>query len=331
MTARESIEFLQQKMNEAIIGQERIVERLIIGLLADGNMLVEGLPGLAKTRVVRSMADVIDAKFSRIQFTPDLRPSDVMGEERAYDENGRTVFTFHEGAIFGNIILADEINRAPAKVQSSMLEAMEEKQVTVAGVTHKLPKLFTVMATQNPIEQEGTYPLSEAQKDRFLMHIKIDYVDMESEFKMIRMIQNEKRHEKVLRQKISQELIFLARDEVAQVKISDALGHYIVELVFSTRYPLRYSRQLEVMIDLGVSPRGSLALSQCAQAYAWMQGKNEINAEDVQAVIHDVFRHRLVISEHARLNERSNDEIIDIILEHVPLPKNSKEEEPVLT
>ena len=330
MTARESIEYLQQMMNEATIGQEHIVERLIIGLLADGNMLLEGLPGLAKTRVVRSMADVIDAKFSRIQFTPDLRPSDVMGQERAYEEDNETVFKFHEGAIFGNIILADEINRAPAKVQSSMLEAMEEKQVTVAGVTHKLPKLFTVMATQNPIEQEGTYPLSEAQKDRFLMHIKIDYVTMESEFKMIKMIQNEKQHEKVIENKIPQALIFAARKEVLQVKMSDAIGRYIVELVFSTRYPLRYSRQLDVMIEIGVSPRGSLALSQCAQAYAWMKGRNEVSVKDVQSVIHDVFRHRLVITEHAHTNNRTNDEIIDIVLEHVPLPEDIQKAEPVL-
>ncbi len=322
MTARESIRFLQQSMNKAIIGQEHIVDRLIIGLLADGNMLVEGLPGLAKTRVVRSMADVIESKFSRIQFTPDLRPSDVMGEERAYDENGKTVFRFRQGAIFGNIILADEINRAPARVQSAMLEAMEEKQVTVAGVTHKLPKLFIVMATQNPIEQTGTYPLSEAQKDRFLMQIKIIYVDMESEFQMVKMIQDEKRHEKVVKGKIPQALIFAARDEVANIKVSDEIGHYMIELVFSTRYPLRYSRQLDMMIEVGVSPRASLALSQCAQAHAWMKGKSKVDIQDVHNVIHDVFRHRLVLSEHALTNKRTNDSIIDIILEQVPLPKS---------
>jgi MoxR-like ATPase len=322
MTARESISFLQQSMNKATIGQEHIVDRLIIGLLADGNMLVEGLPGLAKTRVVRSMADVIESKFSRIQFTPDLRPSDVMGEERAYEENGKTVFHFHEGSIFGNIILADEINRAPARVQSAMLEAMEEKQVTVAGVTRKLPKLFIVMATQNPIEQTGTYPLSEAQKDRFLMHVKITYVDMESEFQMVKMIQDEKFHEKVVKNKIPQALIFAARKEVADIKVSDEIGHYMIELVFSTRYPLRYSRQLDMMIDIGVSPRASLALSQCAQAHAWMKGKSQVDVQDVHSVIHDVFRHRLLLNEHALTNKKTNDEIIDIILEQVPLPKS---------
>ncbi len=321
MTARESIKYLQQSMNKATIGQERIVDRLIMGLLADGNILVEGLPGLAKTRLVRSMADVIDSRFSRIQFTPDLRPSDVMGEERAYEENGNTVFQFNEGSIFGNIILADEINRAPAKVQSAMLEAMEEKQVTIAGVTHKLPKFFMVMATQNPIEQEGTYPLSEAQKDRFFMHITVSYVNMESEFRMIQMIQNERQHEKEVQKKIPQELIFVARDQVAQVKVSDEVGRYIVELVFATRYPMRYSRQLDVMIDVGVSPRASLALTQCAQANAWMRGKTQVEVKDVHSVIHDVFHHRLVISEHALLNKRTIDEVIDIILTQVASPE----------
>jgi len=327
MTAREAIEFLQESMNEATIGQERIVERLIMGLLADGNILIEGLPGLAKTRIVRSMADVIEAKFSRIQFTPDLSPSDVMGQQRAYEESDKTVFRFHKGSIFGNIILADEINRAPAKVQSAMLEAMEERQVTIAGVTHKLPKLFIVMATQNPIEQEGTFPLSEAQKDRFFMHVTVTYVNMESEFQMIRMIQNERQHVKVQQNKIPQELIFAARKEVSNVKVSDEIGRYIVDLIFSTRFPLRYSRQLDVMIEIGVSPRGSLALTQCAQAHAWMNGKSEVDVNDVYNVIHDVFRHRLTLTEHAMRNERSIDDIIDIILEQVKQPKIGSGEE----
>ncbi|RRS30730.1 MAG: ATPase AAA [Epsilonproteobacteria bacterium (ex Lamellibrachia satsuma)] len=323
MTPRESIKILLERMNEAIIGQEHIVERLVMGLLADGNMIVEGLPGLAKTRAVRSMADVIDATFSRIQFTPDLLPSDITGQELLYEENGEHAFHFHKGPIFGNIILADEINRAPAKVQSAMLEAMEERQVTVAGHTYKLPELYMVLATQNPIEQEGTYPLSEAQKDRFLMHIKITYVNMESEFQMIKMIQEEKHKEKEIKEKIPQEMIFAAREEVAQVKLSEEIGHYIVELVFSTRYPLRYSKQLEVMIDVGVSPRGSLALTQCAQVHAWMRGREEVTVEDVHAVIYDIFRHRMIISKHARFNEVKTDDVVDIILEQVPLPKES--------
>ncbi len=326
MTPRESIELLQDRMNEAIIGQEHIVKRFIMGLLADGNVLVEGLPGLAKTRAVHAMSDVIDATFSRIQFTPDLHPSDVTGEERVYEEEGKRTFRFHKGPIFGNIILADEINRAPAKVQSSMLEAMEERQVTIAGTTFKLPKLFIVMATQNPIEQEGTYPLSEAQKDRFLMHVEITYGNMESELKIIRMVQEEKHERKVPKEKIPQEMIFAARDEIAKVELSDAVGRYIVELVYATRYPLRYSKQLGIMIDVGVSPRGSLALSQCAQVHAWMRGGRQVEVKDVQSIIHDVFRHRLTKSEHTRFSGIHNDEIIDIIVQQVPTPVIPREE-----
>ncbi len=321
MTPRESIKILEDSMNASVLGQEHVVSRLIMGLLADGNILVEGLPGLAKTRAVRAMADAIDGKFSRIQFTPDLLPTDVIGTQLLYEGNGKQTFHFHQGPIFGNIILADEINRAPAKIQSAMLEAMEERQVTVAGDTHKLPDLFIVMATQNPLEQVGTFPLSEAQKDRFFMHVKIDYAKMDAEFQMIKMIQEERFTQSEPKEKISQELIFAARREVAKVKLSDALGHYIIELVFATRYPLRHSKQLEVMIDVGVSPRATLALTQCAQANAWMFGREEVTVVDVHAVIHDVFHHRLVISEHALMNKRTAEEIIDILLEHVPLPK----------
>ena len=321
MTPREAIRILEDRMNASVLGQEHVVSRLIMGLLADGNILVEGLPGLAKTRAVRAMADVIDGKFSRIQFTPDLLPLDVLGTQLLYDEDGKQTFHFHEGPIFGNIILADEINRAPAKIQAAMLEAMEEKQVTVAGETHKLPALFIVMATQNPLEQVGTFPLSEAQKDRFFMHVKIDYAKMDAEFQMIKMIQEERFTQSEPKEKISQEMIFAARREVAKVKLSDELGRYIVELVFATRYPLRHSKQLEVMIDVGVSPRATLALTQCAQANAWMFGREEVTVVDVHAVIHDVFHHRLVISEHALMNKRTAEEIIDILLEHVPLPK----------
>jgi len=322
MTPRESIKLLSDRMNEAIIGQKHIVNRFIMGLLADGNILVEGLPGLAKTRAVRSMADAIDSTFSRIQFTPDLSPSDVMGSERIYEEDGKKTYRLHKGPIFGNIILADEINRAPSRVQSAMLEAMEEHQVTIAGQTLKLPKLFIVLATQNPIEQEGTFPLSEAQKDRFFMHVKIDYVNMDSEYKMIQMVQNEKHHQKVQKETISQEMIFAAREDVGNVKISEEVGKYIVELVFSTRYPMRYSKQLDVMIDVGVSPRGSLALTQCAQVHAWMKGRNEVTVQDVHSVIHDVFRHRIIRSEHTRFSGIQNDEIIDIIIKAVPLPES---------
>ena len=323
MTPYDSIKLLQQKMNASIIGQENIVERLIIGLLANGNLLVEGLPGLAKTRAVRGMADAIESTFSRIQFTPDLLPSDVTGSENMYEENGEYKFRFEEGPIFGNIILADEINRAPAKVQAAMLEAMEERQVTVAGKTHKMPKLFIVMATQNPVEQEGTYPLPEAQKDRFLMHVNITYPDKASEIEVIRLVRGEKSGKKSDETDdtlISQEMIFAARDEIANVKSSEIVEQYIVDLIFATRYPEKYDEKLASYIDIGVSPRASLGLDQCSRVYAWLQGRDHTTPEDVRAVLHDVFRHRITPSYEAQSERVSNDEITDIILGLVALP-----------
>ncbi len=322
MIPYESIQILQKRMNASIIGQENIVERLIIGLLANGNLLVEGLPGLAKTRAVRAMAKSIDSKFSRIQFTPDLLPSDVTGSENMYEEGGEYKFRFEEGPIFGNIILADEINRAPAKVQAAMLEAMEERQVTVAGNTHKLPKLFIVMATQNPIEQEGTYPLPEAQKDRFLMHVNITYPDAASEIEVIRLVRGEKsgKVKEEEGEKISQEMIFAARDEIANVKSSEVIEQYIVDLVFATRYPEKYDETLASYIDIGVSPRASLGLDICSRVYAWLQGRDHTTPEDVRAVVHDVFRHRITASYEAQSERVSNDDITDTILGLVALP-----------
>ncbi len=323
MKAYDLIKLLQKKMNAAVIGQEHIVERLIIGVLANGNLLVEGLPGLAKTRAVRSMAKVIESDFSRIQFTPDLVASDVTGREKMYEVEGKHEFRFEPGPIFGNIILADEINRAPAKVQAIMLEAMEERQVTVSGVTHELPKLFIVMATQNPIEQEGTYPLPEAQKDRFLMHVNVTYTDMASELEMIRMVRSEKNKttQAFDNEKISQRAIFVARQEIANIKSSEAIEQYIVELVYATRYPLRYSKQLDIFIDVGVSPRATIALDQCSRVYAWLKGRDYTVPRDVKSVIHDVFRHRIIRSNNAEINNKSIDGIIDLILEQVPVPK----------
>jgi len=322
MTPYESIQELQKRMNASIIGQENIVERLIIGLLANGNLLVEGLPGLAKTRAVRAMADAIESEFSRIQFTPDLLPSDVTGSENMYEENGEYKFRFEEGPIFGNIILADEINRAPAKVQAAMLEAMEERQVTVAGKTHKLPKLFIVMATQNPVEQEGTYPLPEAQKDRFLMHVNITYPDKASEIEVIRLVRGEKSGNVAENndELISQEMIFAARDEIAAVKSTEVVEQYIVDLVFATRYPEKYDEKLASYIDIGVSPRASLGLDICSRVYAWLQGRDYTTPEDVRAVVHDVFRHRITASYEAQSERISNDDIIDTVLGLVAFP-----------
>ncbi|KYJ86764.1 AAA family ATPase [Sulfurovum riftiae] len=321
MTPHESIQLLQKKMNAAIIGQEHIVERLIIGLLANGNLLVEGLPGLAKTRAVRAMADAIDSEFSRIQFTPDLLPSDVTGSENMYEEGGEYKFRFEPGPIFGNIILADEINRAPAKVQAAMLEAMEERQVTVAGKTHEMPELFIVMATQNPIEQEGTYPLPEAQKDRFLMHVNITYPDKASEMEVIALVRGEKSGvETEESEEIVQEVIFAARDEIAKVQSSKTVIQYIVDLVFATRYPEKYDEKLASYIDVGTSPRASLGLDQCSRVYAWLQGRDHTTPEDVRAVVHDVLRHRITPSYEAQSDRVSNDDIIDTILNLVALP-----------
>jgi len=325
MTPYESIQQLQTTMNASIIGQENIVERLIIGLLANGNLLVEGLPGLAKTRAVRAMSKSIDSEFSRIQFTPDLLPSDVTGSENMYEENGEYKFRFEEGPIFGNVILADEINRAPAKVQAAMLEAMEERQVTVAGKTHKLPELFIVMATQNPVEQEGTYPLPEAQKDRFLMHVNITYPDAASELAVLDLVRKEKSRKKPTEskksdEKLAQSLIFAAREEIDALKSSDMVKQYIIDLVFATRYPEKYNEELASLIDIGVSPRASLGLDQCSRVYAWMQGRDYTTPEDVRAVVHDIFRHRITPSYTAQAERISNDDIVDKILSLVALP-----------
>ncbi len=321
MLPYEAIQRLKTRVETEVLGRKEIIERFMIGLLADGNILVEGLPGLGKTRLVRTIAQNLDAHFSRIQFTPDLSVAEIIGEERLYLEEGKRVFRFRKGPIFGNIVLADEINRAPAKVQSAMLEAMEERQVTVAGKTIPLPRPFMVMATQNPIEQEGTFPLSEAQKDRFLMHVHIDYIDMESEYEMLQLLRKERRHPPEIGEKIPASVILEAQREVNDVRVDEAIGRYIVELVFATRYPLRYSRQLEVMIDIGVSPRGTIALQKCAQARAWLHGKDAVRLEDIHTMIHDVFRHRLIISQHAVMNNRTVDETVDAILKQVPLPE----------
>ncbi|MEA3491804.1 MAG: MoxR family ATPase [Campylobacterota bacterium] len=325
MTAHQSIQQLQKQMNASIIGQENIVERLIIGLLANGNLLVEGLPGLAKTRAVRAMSKSIESDFSRIQFTPDLLPSDVTGSENMYEENGEYKFRFEEGPIFGNVILADEINRAPAKVQAAMLEAMEERQVTVAGKTHKLPELFIVMATQNPVEQEGTYPLPEAQKDRFLMHVNITYPDAASELAVLDLVRTEKSRKntteaKKEEQKLTQSLIFDAREEIDAIDSSDMVKQYVIDLVFATRYPEKYNDELASLIDIGVSPRASLALEQCSRVYAWMQGRTHTTPEDVRAVVHDIFRHRITPSYTAQAQRVSNDDIVDKVISLVALP-----------
>ncbi len=324
MTVHEQILDLKARMQRSIIGQEEVIDRLMIGLLADGNVLVEGLPGLAKTRAIKSLAKNLAAEFSRIQFTPDLLPADVTGTEIYYSAGGEGQFKFQAGPIFGNIVLADEINRAPAKVQAALLEAMEERQVTVAGTTHKMPELFMVMATQNPIEQEGTYPLPEAQMDRFLMHIMIGYGDEASEAQVIRLVREESTPESGKKKEeltpIPQEVIFNARNEIAAIHTSEAIEAYLVDVVFATRYPERYSEELKNWVEVGASPRGGIGLDKCSRAHAWLQGRDFVTPEDVRAVVHNVLRHRLILSYEANAEGIGPDRVIKEIMAQVAVP-----------
>ena len=328
MSARERISDLQARMAASIIGQETVVERLIIGLLANGNLLVEGLPGLAKTRAIKSLAKNLEADFSRIQFTPDLLPSDVTGTEVYYQKDGAGEFRFEPGPIFANIVLGDEINRAPAKVQAAMLEAMEERQVTVAGTTHRMPRLFMVMATQNPVEQEGTYPLPEAQMDRFLMHVNIEYPPVEDEVLIVDLVRGEEK-EQVAEggatdqadvERIPQSAVFEARAEIADVHVSDAMKRYIADLVYATRTPEKYSADLDRWIDVGGSPRASIALDKCGRVHAWLNERDFVDPEDVRAVVHDCLRHRLMLSYEAQGEGVTADRVIDAVVEQVALP-----------
>ena len=317
MTALETISDLQARMGESIIGQQEVIERLIIGLLANGNILMEGLPGLAKTRAVKSMAKALESEFSRIQFTPDLLPSDVTGTEVLHTEGGQNTFRFEAGPIFANIVLADEINRAPAKVQAALLEAMEERQVTVAGTTHKLPDLFIVMATQNPVEQEGTYPLPEAQMDRFLMHVYIDYGTEADEAQVIRLVRGEEQGQASSADPVPQQAIFAAREEIARVKVNAVVEQYMVDLIFATRYPERYDEQLARWLHVGASPRGAIGLDRCARAYAWLQGRDQVLPDDVKAIAHPVLRHRITLSYEANADGVSAHTVLDELLRHV--------------
>lgn len=281
----------------------------MIALLADGHILVEGPPGLAKTRAVKSLADCVEGDFHRIQFTPDLLPADLTGTDIFRPETGE--FTFQSGPIFNSLILADEINRAPAKVQAAMLEAMAEKQVTAGRKTYALPDLFLVMATQNPIEQEGTYPLPEAQLDRFLLHLEVAYPDMESELEILRLNRGEAQgNESVQPQEISQQTIFEARQEVLNIHMADTIEQYIIRLVMATRQPKQYSDQLDQWLDMGVSPRATIALDRCARAHAWLAGRDYVTPQDVQAMAFPVLRHRLLRSYHAQAEGVTANQVI---------------------
>lgn len=317
MTQFEVITTLQTWMSQQIIGQEKLIDRLLIALLADGHLLVEGAPGLAKTKAIKNLSEGIEGDFHRIQFTPDLLPSDITGTEIYRPEDGS--FRFQQGPIFHNLVLADEINRAPAKVQSALLEAMAEHQVSVGRETFQLPKLFLVMATQNPIEQEGTYPLPEAQLDRFLMHVTVGYPDTDSERKILNLVRNEARNEVMEPPAIvPQEALFQARQEVLNIHMAETVEEYILQLVMATRNPGPYSEELEKWIDFGASPRGTISLDLCARAHAWLKGKDFVSPEDIHEVFHDVLRHRVLLSFEAEAADVAPDSVLNRILELVP-------------
>ena len=319
MAARDSILEIQSRVNASIIGQERVVERLIIALLANGNVLLEGLPGLAKTRAIKSLSQALESEFSRIQFTPDLLPSDVTGGEIYRAEgSGAGAFEFRRGPIFGNLVLADEINRAPAKVQSALLEAMEERQVTVSGTRYPMPELFMVLATQNPIEQEGTYPLPEAQMDRFLMHVTIGYPSDADETKVLRLVRAEQAGTgEAPPPKIAQSVIFEARKEIDAVKMVEAVESYIVCLIAATRRPAEFGDQLKEWIGIGASPRGTLALDRTSRAHAWLRGREYVTPEDVQNIAHDCLRHRVSLTYEATADGKRADDVIDELIRQV--------------
>lgn len=304
-------------MSKSIIGQEQLVDRLILVLLANANLLLEGLPGLAKTRAIKALAENLDCDLSRIQFTPDLLPSDITGTE-IYQPESDEKFIFQKGPIFSNLILADEINRAPAKVQSALLEAMEERQVSVAGKSYQMDPLFMVIATQNPVEQEGTYPLPEAQMDRFLMHVNVDYPDPESELEVLRLNREEtKKSEQKETVKLPSSVVFEARAEIENINISENMERYIIDIVNASRHPENYGDNLKNWIEYGASPRGSIGIDKASRINAWLNDNNSVTPEDIRAVVKDCLRHRISLSYDAKADRVSADEVISEILQQV--------------
>ena len=309
---------LRDYLGARVVGQAAFIDKLLIALLADGHVLVEGAPGLAKTRAIVALSKAIDCDEKRIQFTPDLLPGDLTGTEIYRPEEG--AFVFQRGPLFHNLILADEINRAPAKVQSALLEAMAERQITVGGETYLLPGLFMVMATQNPIEQEGTYPLPEAQLDRFLMHIRIGYPDAASERDILRIARGEALGEAAeMPERITQQAIFAARRAALEVHVAPALESYVLALIQATRHPEMWDPALAHAVAWGASPRGTIALDRCARVHAMMRGADYATPSDVQAVVHDVLRHRIIPTFEAEADGMTSDKLIDRLLDLVPV------------
>lgn len=318
MSNHAQIQSLANWLNQQIVGQEHLINRLLIALLADGHLLVEGAPGLAKTKAIKTLTQGLEAKFHRVQFTPDLLPADVTGTDIYRPQSGN--FEFQPGPIFHNLVLADEINRAPAKVQSALLEAMAERQVSVGSKTYPLPKLFMVMATQNPIEQEGTYPLPEAQLDRFLLHVLVDYPSLEAEKRILHLARNEASALAVEAPPVINEAtIMAARQEVLDLHMAESVENYLVHLINATRRPAQYQKDLAELIEFGASPRATIALDRCARAYAWLQGRDFVSPDDVQAVAHDVLRHRLILRFEAEARGINSQQVIDKLLASVPL------------
>jgi len=312
---------LQSFVSRLIVGQETLVNRLLVALLADGHLLVEGAPGLAKTRAIKVLADGIKADFHRVQFTPDLLPADLTGTDIYRPQDGS--FVFQQGPLFHNLVLADEINRAPAKVQSALLEAMAERQITIGQKTYSLPPLFLVMATQNPIEQEGTYPLPEAQLDRFLMHVNIGYPDAGEEREILLLNRAEadrSRQPDELPPPISQEEIFSARDSVLNMHLADSLEEYLIQIVLATRNPGAYGDDLDGWLHYGASPRATIALDRCARAHAWLAGRDYVGPEDIQAVAYDVLRHRLILRFEAEAEGVTPDRVIGELIARIAVP-----------
>jgi len=313
---------LKNYINQEIIGQDILVERMLIGLLADGHILVEGAPGLAKTRAINVLSKGIQGDFHRVQFTPDLLPADLTGTEIYRPQQG--TFEFQKGPLFHNLILADEINRSPAKVQAALLEAMAERQITVGQATYPLPQLFMVMATQNPIEQEGTYPLPEAQLDRFLLHVKVDYPKAEHEKSILHLARREARSESSIKldkfEPISQSTLFEARNQVLDIYMAESLEDYLLQIILATRNPAAYGSDLAAWLQYGASPRASIALDRCARAKAWLSQRDFVGPEDIQDMAYDVLRHRLILSYEAEAEGITTDHFIKELIARIAVP-----------
>ena len=311
------VQALLGEMSKVVIGQKTLVERLIIGLLANGHVLLEGVPGLAKTLSIKSLAQCMDANFSRLQFTPDMLPADVVGTQIYNPQSGD--FTTKQGPVFANLVLADEINRAPAKVQSALLEAMQERQVTIGDQTYKLPEPFLVLATQNPIDQEGTYPLPEAQVDRFMLKVKISHPERSEERQILDLMSSTNASPET-QQVISMDDIRKAREIINNIYIDDKVKDYIIDMICCTRQPENYQINISDFIQLGASPRATIALTLSAKSHAFLRGRGFVTPQDVKSVAHDVLRHRISVTFEAEAEEKSSEVIIQKILDELPVP-----------